>query len=224
MALLPGTIEPPAWIEGRGRGWAAGEARLQNALVHLPAFVEGKQNCIVPPTPAFFSPNAVDYDFDPAAPKPVAWLAFLDCLWHNDPAAIETLQEWFGYTLLPDTSQQKILLLVGPKRSGKGTIARVLTDLIGKRNAAAPTLGSLGLPFGLQPLLNKTLAIVSDARLSNRTDAASVVEHLLAISGEDARTIERKFLESITAKLPVRFMILTNELPKLNDPSESARR
>jgi putative DNA primase/helicase len=120
---------------------------------------------------------------------------------------------------LPDTSQQKILLLLGPKRSGKGTIARVLRAMIGMANTVSPTLGSLSLNFGLQPLLHKTLAIISDARLSRRTDAAVVAERLLSISGEDEQTVDRKFLPSLTLHLPVRFMILTNELPKLNDPS-----
>jgi putative DNA primase/helicase len=45
----------------------------------------------------------------------------------DDVEAIETLQEWCGYCLTTDTRQQKIFLVVGPKRSGKGTIARVLT-------------------------------------------------------------------------------------------------
>src|SRR5205823_3068327 len=52
-----------------------------------------------------------------------------------------------------------------------------------------------------------------------RSDAAVVVERLLSISGEDPQTIDRKNLEPVTLKLPVRFVIMTNELPRLNDPS-----
>lgn len=59
-----------------------------------------------------------------------------------------------------------MLLIVGPKRSGKGTIARVLTRLIGNGNVSGPTTSSLAGPFGLQPLIGKTLAIVSDAGIS----------------------------------------------------------
>jgi putative DNA primase/helicase len=220
MSLLPGTIESPSWIGNCENGWNACDVlACQNALVHLPSFVAGKQPTSILPTPLFYSPNAVDYDFNHQAPKPISWLAFLDQIWHSDPQAIETLQEWFGYCLLPDTSQQKILMLIGPRRAGKGTISRVLSRLLGLHNVTAPTLGSLGLPFGLQPLLNKTLAIITDARLSGRTDTAVVVERLLSISGEDPQTVDRKYLESLTLKLAVRFMILTNELPKLNDPS-----
>src|SRR5690606_6286310 len=68
-------------------------------------------------------------------------------------------------------------------------------------------------------LLNKRLAVISDARLSGRTDQAIVTERLLSITGEDAITVDRKHLAPVTAKLSVRFLILTNELPRLNDSS-----
>ena len=77
-------------------------------------------------------------------------------------------KSWFGYYLLPDTAQQKIGLIVGPKRSGKGTIGRVLTGVLGRANVCGPTRASLGTNFGLWPLLHKQLAIISDARLSGR--------------------------------------------------------
>jgi len=63
------------------------------------------------------------------------------------------------------------------------------------------------------------LAIISDARLSGRTDQAVVVERLLSISGEDSITVDRKHLAPWTGRLPTRFLILTNELPKLSDAS-----
>ena len=43
-----------------------------------------------------------------------------------------------GYLLTSDTRLQKILILVGPKRSGKGTIARVIRGLIGDENVDLP--------------------------------------------------------------------------------------
>lgn len=128
------------------------------------------------------------------------------------------MQEWFGYCLTGDTSQQKMLLIVGPKRSGKGTLARVLAKLIGAGNVSGPTTSSLAGPFGLQPLIGKGLAIVSDARFHGE-NIATVVERLLCISGEDMLTIDRKNLTSVTLKLPTRFMFLTNEFPRLSDSS-----
>jgi putative DNA primase/helicase len=54
------------------------------------------------------------------------------------------------------------MLMVGPTRGGKGTIARILRDLIGRQTVAGPTLSALGEEFGLAPLLGKSLAIISD--------------------------------------------------------------
>lgn len=52
----------------------------------------------------------------------------------DDAQSIDTLSEWFGYSLLPDTRHHKLLMLIGPPRSGKGTIARVLRGLIGGKH------------------------------------------------------------------------------------------
>ena len=67
------------------------------------------------------------------------------------PKSIDTLQEEFGLFLTGDTRHQKIFLLVGPKRSGKGTIASVLDQLMGQTNVCGPTLSGLAQNFGLAP-------------------------------------------------------------------------
>jgi hypothetical protein len=92
-----------------------------------------------------------------------------------------------GYLLVPDTSQQKILMLIGPPRSGRGTIGRVIRSLVGLDNVTAPTLSGMATNFGLAPLIGKTVAVIHDARLSGRADAQVIVERLLSISGEDAQ-------------------------------------
>jgi putative DNA primase/helicase len=116
------------------------------------------------------------------------------------------------------TDLHKIMLLIGPTRSGKGTIARVLAALLGKGNVAGPTLASLGTNFGLSFLLGKPLAVVSDARLAGG-NVHQVVERLLSISGEDLLTVDRKYREPWSGKLPSRFLILSNELPRFGDAS-----
>jgi hypothetical protein len=88
---------------------------------------------------------------------PSAALAFLRTLWSNQPDAIATLQETVGYVLIPDTSQQKVFLLVGPARSDKGTIARMLNEIVA-RTTPAPALRSLGDDFELEPLIGTPLS------------------------------------------------------------------
>ncbi len=186
---------------------------MANGLLHVPT------RTLYAHTPCFFVHHSLPFAFDPAAPAPERWLAFLDELWPDDASSISALQEVFGYVLGGDTRQQKIPLFVGPRRGGKGTIGRVLTGLLGAHNVAAPTMASLGENFGLQPLIGRPLALVSDARLSGRSDRSVVVERLLFISGEDSLTIDRKYREPWTGRLPTRFLILTNELPQLTDSS-----
>src|SRR5262245_16309554 len=99
--------------------------------------------------------RSTGFAYDPKAPQPAEWLEFLGTLWPDDNEGISTLQEIFGYFLSGDLRQQKLFLLVGPKRAGKGTIARVLRMLLGHENVSGPTLSSLGQPFGLEPLIGK---------------------------------------------------------------------
>ena len=94
----------------------------------------------------------------------------------------------------------------------------MLTKLVGKGNVAGPTLAKLGTNFGLSPLLGKPLAIISDARLGS-APSHTVVERLLSITGEDMLTIDRKYREPWTGRLPTRFVMLSNELPRFTDSS-----
>ena len=98
-------------------------------------------------------------------------------------------------------------------------MGRVLTALLGKSNVCAPTLASLSQCFGLWPLIGKQLAIISDARLGGRADQQAIAERLLSISGEDGITIDRKYLVQWTGRLTTRFVIMTNELPRITDAS-----
>jgi putative DNA primase/helicase len=50
-------------------------------------------------------------------------------------------------------------------------------------------------------------------------DSSIVVERLLSISGEDRLTVNRKYRDQWTGKLPTRLHIISNELPKLGDAS-----
>jgi putative DNA primase/helicase len=213
IAYLDATVSPPAWLDGRVDPPADAIVAMRNGLLDMRA------RKLVPHSPAFYSPHALPFDFDPNATAPARWLRFLRELWPDDDESIDTLQEVFGYVLSGDTRLQKLFLTVGPKRSGKGTIGRVLTGLVGIANIAAPTLSSLTTGFGLQPLVDRPLAVISDARIGTRVDSMTAVERLLSISGEDTLTIDRKYLPAWTGRLPTRFLVLTNEIPQFRDAS-----
>jgi putative DNA primase/helicase len=207
-------VQPPVWLQGDATSQIiAGEVvPLANGIL------EFSTRKLRPHTPELFEQHVLPFEYDPDATCP-RWHRFLTELWEDDEESKATLQEIFGYILSNQTKQQKIFMPVGPKRSGKGTIIRVLIGLLGAHNTAAPTLASLTQNFGLQCLIGRPLAAISDARLGTRADNLIAVERLLSISGEDSITIDRKYRDPWTGRLPTRFMILTNELPRFSDSS-----
>lgn len=211
ITLLPTDTDAPAWLDGSVEQEGGRIVACENGLLRI------SDRALLSHTPGFFNLVSVPFAYDPHATAPT-WETFLRKIWPDDPDAIQALQQWFGYVLSGRTDQQKIMLIVGPSRSGKGTIARVLKELIGKENLAGPTLAGLGTNFGLSTLVGKPLAVISDARLAGN-DSSPVVERLLTISGEDTIDIDRKYREVWTGKLPTRLMILSNELPHFGDSS-----
>ena len=148
-------LEPPVWLENFPD--APDPTNLlpaRNGLLNL------ENGELLLHQPGLFATSALPIDVDPDALPPTQLLKFLLELWPDDSQAIATLQEIFGYLLTTDTDQQKILMLVGPKRSGKGTIARVLMGLLGRDNVVNPTFASMSSNFGLASLIDKRLAII----------------------------------------------------------------
>lgn len=211
IVILPDELEQPCWINNRESGTIIAVA---NGLLDL------KSRTLIEHTPFFFNHTAVPFDYDPKAPAPKRWLRFLNELWpeEQERAFIDVLGEWYGYIISGRLDLQKILLMIGPTRGGKGVIARILTALVGDRNVAGPTLNTLAGDRGLAPLIGKVLAIISDARFTGK-DIAVVVERLLSISGQDRLDIDRKYKDAWIGPLSVRLHILSNELPKFIDAS-----
>jgi putative DNA primase/helicase len=210
VCLLDGDIDQPCWLDG-----GADEGVIVSTANGLLDVARCK---LLPHTPLYFNQTSVPFNYDAKASKPERWLKFLDELWPSEPDAINVLGEWFGYVISGRTDLHKILLNVGPTRGGKGVISRIEAALIGNKNVAGPTLNSLSGEFGLAPLIGKPLAVISDARFAAR-DASVVVERLLSISGEDTLTVNRKYRDQWTGKLPTRLHVISNELPKLGDAS-----
>jgi len=186
-----------------------------------------------PLTKDFYTLNYLPLDYAPKAACP-QWQAFLESIFTKrrlskkteynekigdfveqyetvpDELAIEILGEWFGYLMSKETRLQKIFGLIGEKRSGKGTIGRVLRALNGSKNTTE---------HGLQGLLNRTIAIIGDANTAGRSgDSARAVERLKSISGEDGQQINPKNKDYIEVdKLPVRFVLMANKMQDLRD-------
>ncbi len=167
--------------------------------------------------------NSLPFPYDPSLPEPIHWVQFLKSLWpdddHQEGGAIATLQEMLGYLVSGRTDMQKIFLLIGPPRSGKGTIAYVIENLIGAQNYVGVQFAQLTEPTGMQVLIGKTVMMIPDARSAYAPNLGAVTERLLNISGEDVMSVRRKYLGDWTGALSTRVVISTNEIPRLHDMS-----
>jgi putative DNA primase/helicase len=155
------------------------------------------------------------YDADADAP---AWRDFLESVLPGDQQAHDFLGEWFGYVLSGRTDQQKMAALIGARRSGKGTIARVLSAMLGQENVAGLDLNHLPGPFGLENLIGRALAVSGDVRWHSR-NIGDAVPLLLRIIGEDVMDVHRKNKSTWNGLLPTRIMMMSNDTPTFTDRS-----
>jgi P4 family phage/plasmid primase-like protien len=210
-------FQPPCWT-GKPGPDPRECIMFRNGILHVPT------RAFIPATEAPFNFTALDIPYDPDAPQPELWLKKLG-EWFpaqdDGSAKIALLQEMAGYLVGNFTVLQKILLVYGPPRSGKGTIAGVLQALIGKENYASPTISGLGERFGLECLLNKKAAFISDMSLGRNANVEEIVGNLKRISGADSVSVERKHRGAVEVQLNLPFTIFGNEMPGLADASSA---
>jgi P4 family phage/plasmid primase-like protien len=168
-------------------------------------------------TPDYFATGVPDWEFDPAAICPT-WLKKLD-EW-LDPSFHDTLQEWFGYTLTPDTSLEKMAAFIGASRGGKGTVKHVLEQLTGKHHRASLMLNDLAGDFGLERMIDKKLLIIPDASDTEISKRSMELERIKSITGNDTLSVNRKnkaILDDVL--IPAKITMLANRHPKFIDES-----
>jgi len=168
---------------------------------------------LLPHSPLRFNLTSLPFAYEPDA-VPESWLKFLESSLPGNPSGHAFLQEWFGYVLSGRTDHQMMASLVGQSRSGKGTIVRVLEAMLGAGNTIGVTLTDLASEYGLGDLIGKSLATISEPKWASRA-AGEVVEPLLRITGNDSIRANRKYQQPWEGHLSARFMVLSNETPRL---------
>jgi putative DNA primase/helicase len=223
VANLPADTEIPSWIGASDFPQPENLIAFDNGLLDLKRTVAGDDAPLMDHTPRWFSTNCLRHSFDPEATCP-KWTEFLNQVFEEDEERIRALAQWFGYCLTLDIRQQKFAMLIGPPRSGKGTITTILAALLGDENVAYPNLNAIGKQFGLATLIGKQAAIVPDAHLGRYSDSIAILERLKSIVGGDPQNVDRKGLPELSNVLiRSRFTICVNEMPRLPDASAALR-
>ncbi|MBK5190959.1 MAG: hypothetical protein JJE19_05650 [Methanosarcinales archaeon] len=142
---------------------------------------------------------------------------FREVLYDEDVA---TMQEMFGYCLLPEHPAHKSFWLLGRGRNGKSQTGHLLTELLGAENCANVPLSQLDGEhrFAEARLFGKLANVVAEpgtkSQFSTPTFKAATGGDLLA--GEE-KGKQRVFLFNNFAK----FIIYANRIPRIDDDTDA---
>jgi putative DNA primase/helicase len=166
-----------------------------------------------------FTTNMLPYEYQPTA-QAANWMVFLNDIFQYDQERIALLQEWFGYIMSNSYDHHKIMLLLGAPRSGKGTIGRIMEQIVGPANYTGASLHAFTSDPFINSLRTKAVAFSGDTeRRVARHQIDVVIERLKKISGNDAVTFSRKFKDTLSQALPTRIVLAGNHVPALFDDS-----
>jgi len=219
------------WIHGNGKGVANSTNAKQacaTALLCVPELREPARMPVIPVrngyvhlsrAGAVLEPHdkelglrhVIKCDYDPAAAAPVAFTRFLDRIL-PDLAVRERVQEYIGYTLLPDAPHQIAQFWLGSGANGKGVLANIVQAL--HHRVAAVNLDELD-GFNMTEAVNASLIYCDEApqeRIKDRT--------FKMVTAAETVTIKRKYRDPISTRILGKWLILGNHLPEITDHSE----
>lgn len=154
--------------------------------------------------------HLIKCDYNDQASSPVLFKTFLDRVL-PDPDVQQRVQEYVGYTLLPDARFQVAMWWIGSGANGKGVLANIVQALHGK--VAAVQLDNLS-GFALSGMIGASL-IYCDEAPKRAIDEQSMKS---LIAGESV-LVDRKHKDPLTIRVTGKWLILANHVPALTDQS-----
>ncbi|MCA6115471.1 hypothetical protein J6524_11265 [Bradyrhizobium sp. WSM 1738] len=204
-------IAPFEWLDTR-----PGDPSPANLMLFRNGRYDVKRNILTPHDGRYFATETPSYDYRPDASCPL-WAKALD-QW-LDPSDQDTLHEFMGYLLTADTSLQKMLVMLGPPRSGKSTVMTVLELLCGPVHVLSRTIDELCGSFGLQGSQGKRLMTIPDAHDADSKNHHIALNRLKSITGKDTISINKKYGDIENVRLATRIVMAANRHPKFLDDS-----
>lgn len=215
------------------RNWLA----MENGIVDLGRLIEDLKAAVLaielgqpppdldsakylrPHTPRWFSSVYVPYRFDLGA-KCERWLETLQQNMEGDAERIAILQEWCGYCLQADTSQQKFLFLEGDGSNGKSVFMAGLEALISRDLVSHVSIEHFGLRFHLAQTLGCYVNIAADVG-----ELDKVAEGFLkSFTSGDRMFFEKKGQDGFSASPSARVVLSANARPRISDRSNGVWR
>ena len=186
----------------------ADRIHLANGTLFLDgSFTEGKPDIVRCRLPVAYNPDA---------PTPTRWLAFLDGLLY--PEDIPTLQEYIGYCLIPSNKGQRMMVIKGNGGEGKSQIGVVLSRLFGC-NMKDGSIGKISENRFARADLEHTLLCVDDDMRMEALRQTNYVKSIVTAQGQ--MDLERKGKQSYQGWMYARLLAFSNgDLQALYDRSD----
>jgi P4 family phage/plasmid primase-like protien len=177
-----------------------------------------------PHGPHWYARRKIGVEYDPAATCP-RFCQFVASLFSDRTADAEAystvVQAWMGSAMAVShlsREERKALILVGPSRTGKTELSRIIRLLIGDP-IATPSVDEISERFGLSSLYDAAAWIRDDA--INEGDDLDPQRFKTIVTGEpiDFERKHRPAISGVELALPV--LLTTNALPKARDKSDA---
>lgn len=121
----------------------------------------------------------------------------------------QLIQEIFGYCLISSTDAEASFFFVGEGSNGKSKLLAILKAMVGIENCSSDSIESLTISkHATASLIGKRLNICTE----ESSDFVKQDKFKTLVSGEPVQ-VEKKFQDSFSEILPVKFIFATNELP-----------
>lgn len=216
LVLIPNHCNQPLWLDDSGK-FVAGRhlISMSNGLLDVDALLRGESDVLGPASSRWFSPVAVDYGFERDASCP-QWNMLLATWLESDEPCINLLQEWFGYCLTSDTSQQKALFLEGEGANGKSVAILTLKKVLGPENCSEVPLELFGDRFSLASTLGKLVNVCGDTAEMDKTAEGFIKQ----FTGGDEMQFDRKYKPPVSARPTAKLVVAMNNRPRFSDRSD----
>lgn len=161
----------------------------------------------------------ININYDPKKLLSTEMIDYLKRISADKFEALILLRSFIQLILLRDNKYQIAIYMYGPGGTGKSTLEKILTAIIGGNNIIVLSLDNINRTFGLEKIVDKTLILFSDIdRFKGETSKLK-----LLISG-DPISIDRKYKPMINYQFKGLILLSGNQLWAPKDLSTGLQR
>jgi P4 family phage/plasmid primase-like protien len=225
---IPASVNIPCWLDNGQEArhvMAFANGMAVDVWKYAEALAKGRDpvGSVCAVSPYLFSTDFVAYNFDPNAPEPQRFLAYLDRVCPQDDVFM-TVNHMMG-VLLADVQKYEVFWqLYGKGANGKTVLLDIIEALVGRQNVCRVGLEALspGTRFQTFPLVTAKVNISGElpTDMGSSSMAAMEGEFKHAVSGGNIE-VERKGVDKTLDRCRARFVMSGNSLPTFIDRSEA---